>query len=240
MNAIMNRFGYRALVGATTALLAAVTVSAASAQTTYFACRVPGVNIIYIRGNLVSDPCIDAAHVQFQWTDGGAPGANSVNSAAIIDGTIAVADHGAGSVNSAAIVDGTVAAADLAAGLVAGVEFGKDFANFDPTTTATTATSLSLSHPASGFIVAHALGQVLCSADASVLLGISNNTTAVDFWTNYVGYTGNYTFVHKQDVFPVTGAGTATVNFNVQISGADNCTYFRALNFDAIYVPVRY
>jgi hypothetical protein len=246
-------------VGALAALLAAGFAAPASAQT-FEACRVPAVGVIYMI-NVGDAPtaCLDPSHVQFTWTEGGAPPSNSVTSAmivdgtlaavdhafssvsspAIVDGSVALVDHAAGSVNSATIVDGSVAAADLAAGLVVGVEFGKDFAFFDPTTTATTAASLSLSHPASGYIVAHALGQVSCSVDTSVLLGVSNGTTAIDGWTNIAPVTGNFSFVYKQDVFAVTGAGTATVNFNVQL-GADNCTYFRAINFDAIYVPARY
>lgn len=111
----MNRLGYRALLGATTALLAGVYAPAASAQTTYYACRVPGVNVIYLR-SAGADPCLDAAHVQFQWAEGGAPGANTVNSAAIIDGTIAAADIGTDAVGADELAAAAILNADLGSG----------------------------------------------------------------------------------------------------------------------------
>lgn len=120
----MNRFGLHALVGAVTLLLAAVFAPAASAQTTYFACRVPGVGVIYIRGTVVTDPCLDPAHVQFQWSEGGAPPANSVTSAMIVDGTITAADIAnttitgpklaAGAVGSTEVLDNSLGQADIA------------------------------------------------------------------------------------------------------------------------------
>jgi hypothetical protein len=48
-----------------------------------------------------------------------------------------------------------------------------------------------------------------------------------------------YTMVVKQEVIPVTGAGTANLNANIRMF-TDNCTFFHVINFDAIYVPARY
>jgi hypothetical protein len=169
--------------------------------------------------------------------------ADAITSAKILNGTITGADLAASAVGSTEILDGSIAAVDLAAGAVLepGVEFVAGAVNIDPAIAASTAASLSVSHPGTGYIVAHAIGQIQCSAAQNITLGITNNTSSTDGWV-YGVPTGvaNYTMVHKQEVIPVTGAGTATINFNVATSSVDNCTYFRAINFDAVYVPVRY
>jgi hypothetical protein len=61
-------------VAAVLTALVSVDGSAASGQT-FRACRVPGVGAIYMIG-VAGAPtaCLDAAHVEFQWTEGGGPG----------------------------------------------------------------------------------------------------------------------------------------------------------------------
>ncbi len=196
--------------------------------------------------------CLDAAHVQFSWTEGAAPADSSVTtaklatgavtSAKIADGTIVTADLASGSVTSTQILDGTILAGDLAASavLAPGVEFAAPFF-FDPTAVPTTAQSLSVSHPGSGYLVAMASGQINCTAATYVLLGITSTGTGNDGYLYQVPAVGVgvYTMVHKQEVIAVTGAGTTTLNFNLDLS-ADNCTGFRTINFRAVYVPNRY
>jgi len=113
---------------ATAALFAAVFAPGASAQTTFTACRVPAVGVIYLLA-APADPCLDAAHVKFSWTEGGAPGANSVNSAAIIDGTIVAADVGADALTAATIATDAIGAAELAATAVTNTDLGTGTAN---------------------------------------------------------------------------------------------------------------
>ncbi len=113
----MNRMYARFLVGAAVTHFAAA--GPASAQTTFNACRVPAVGVIYMVG-VTGAPtaCLDASHIAFSWTEGGAPADNSITSAKILDGTIAAADHATGSVTTTQILDGTIAAADHATGSV--------------------------------------------------------------------------------------------------------------------------
>ena len=86
----MNRMGYRALVGVATALLAAVYAPAVMAQTTFTACRVPAVGVLYLLNDAL-DPCLDAAHVKFSWTDGGAPPDGSITTAKIANSAVTIA-----------------------------------------------------------------------------------------------------------------------------------------------------
>jgi hypothetical protein len=68
---------------------------------------------------------------------------------------------------------------------------------------------------------------------------IATGTTLTESWT-FNPPIGGFTWVDRQEVFPVGGAGTTTLNFLLELFSADNCTYFRALDFTAIWVPVRY
>lgn len=100
------------LLGASVALLVAGFAAPASAQT-FQACRVPAVGVIYMI-NVGDAPtaCLDPSHVQFSWTEGGAPA----------DGTITTVKLADNAVTSVKIADGAVAGADLADGGVATVD----------------------------------------------------------------------------------------------------------------------
>jgi hypothetical protein len=127
MKTTMNRMGYRALLSAAAALVAVSHATPVAAQTTFWACRVPAVGVLYMIADSAAI-CLDGAHVKFSWTDGGAPPDGSITSAKLADGavtnskiadgavnTVRIAD---GSVNSAKLVDAGVATADLANGAV--------------------------------------------------------------------------------------------------------------------------
>jgi hypothetical protein len=218
-------------MGVAIAVLATGYATPVAAQTTFWACRVPAVGVLYIIADAAA-LCLDAGHVKFSWTDGGAPADGSITTAKLADNAV----------TSAKIANGTIAAADLAAGLVPGVEYAVDFTNIDPTTAATTAGSISLSHPASGFIFASGSAQIQCSASTVTTIGISNGGTGTEAWSYSAPSpaVGTYSYMFSHAVLPVTGAATATVNFNVQLFGTDNCTYFRVTNLQALYVPARY
>lgn len=105
----MNRMHFRFLIGAALVGLLGVTPSAGSAQTTFTACRVPVVGVLYLLA-APADPCLDAAHVKFSWTDGGAPADGSITSAKIADGTIAAVDIANSSITSAKVDTNTIQA----------------------------------------------------------------------------------------------------------------------------------
>ena len=123
----MNRLHARFLIGASFVCLLGVAPSAGSAQTTFTACRVPVVGVLYLLA-APADPCLDAAHVKFSWTDGGAPADGSITSAKIADGTIVAADIAVDGVTGAAIapaavgsteiLDGSIQTADVANGAI--------------------------------------------------------------------------------------------------------------------------
>jgi len=120
--------GYRVLMGAATALLAATYAAPAAAQTTFWACRVPAVGVLYMIADGAAN-CLDGAHVKFSWTDGGAPGANSVTSAMIVDGTITAADVATDALTAASIANDAIGAAELAATAVTNSDLGSGTAS---------------------------------------------------------------------------------------------------------------
>lgn len=112
----MKKLSPRALPTVVTMLLAiSLGAPEIEAQTTFTACRVPDVGAIYMIGvSGAPSACLDAAHIEFSWTEGGGTlSEGSVTTTEIADGTIATVDIGAGAVTSAEIADGTVAAADV-------------------------------------------------------------------------------------------------------------------------------
>jgi hypothetical protein len=97
----MYRF---ASIAAVLLMLLSFGETAVSAQTTFNACRVPGVGAIYMVGVAgAPSACLDASHVAFSWTEGGAPADGSIT-------TVKLAD---GAVTSAKIADGTITVADV-------------------------------------------------------------------------------------------------------------------------------
>jgi len=74
-----------------------------SAQTTYYACRVPSVGAIYMVADAVA-PCLDAAHVKFSWEESGT----------VADGSITTAKLADQAVTTAKLADGSATVAKLA------------------------------------------------------------------------------------------------------------------------------
>src|SRR5688572_23333425 len=97
--------------------LALATTGSVSAQTSPFtACRVPGVNVIYMIdfGSGSPTACLDPAHVQFTWTEGGAPGPGSVTTAMLADGAVTTAKLAASV--TFPLADGSITTVKLANG----------------------------------------------------------------------------------------------------------------------------
>lgn len=100
----MRRTSIVILVNAAALGLGAASASQAAAQTTFRACRVPSVGVIYMIGvSGAPTSCLDASHVEFSWTEGSAPADGSVTTAKLADGAV----------TSAKIADGTVVLADV-------------------------------------------------------------------------------------------------------------------------------
>jgi len=132
----MNTPTLRGLVVA--ALVTLVVPSASDAQT-FEACRVPSVGVIYMI-NVGDAPaaCLDPSHVQFSWTEGGAPADGSITTAKLADGAV----------TSAKIADGVVSEADLAANSVGASELGLEVVTLDATNIQALFSNLTASCPA--------------------------------------------------------------------------------------------
>jgi hypothetical protein len=119
----------RSLFGA--AIIIALVQSPVAAQTTFRACRVPDVGVIYMIG-MSGGPnaCLDASHVEFQWTEGGTIADGSITTALLADGAVTQAKLDAGvtlplatsSVGTAQLADDAVTASKIADGAIATAE----------------------------------------------------------------------------------------------------------------------
>lgn len=95
--------------GVAPALLPPASGGLEAQEVTYRACRVPGVGAIYMIGmeGLPSE-CLSTEHVEFSWTEGGAPADGSVTTSTLADGAV----------TTAKIADGAVTMPKLASGAV--------------------------------------------------------------------------------------------------------------------------
>src|SRR2546425_1834994 len=103
--------------------------AATQTPTTFYACYVPSVGAMYmIKLAGLPTACLSTAHVQIDWTEGGAVPDGSITTPKLADRAVTTAklDNAAvtltklatNSVGSAQIVDDAVGSADIAAGAV--------------------------------------------------------------------------------------------------------------------------
>jgi hypothetical protein len=222
MNATMNRMRHFALVGALAAALTTSDASPVAAQTTFWACRVPAVGVLYMIADAAAN-CLDGTHVKFSWTDGGAPGANTVNSAAIIDATLATGDHGVGSVNSAAIVDATIATADIANAAVTTAKLAAPAAavqansvgNTNITAVLASMGSVTIVAPTAGRVLVYAVGNgYVSNTDTLVEFGIGTSATTMTGTPSYGGFLNSA--ASTSFYFPVAAMETYNVSAGSQ------------------------
>jgi hypothetical protein len=82
---------------------------------------VPAVGVIYMI-NVGDAPaaCLDPSHVQFSWTEGGAPADGSITTAKLADGAVTTVKLADGAVTTVKLANGSVTAAKLASGILPG------------------------------------------------------------------------------------------------------------------------
>ena len=222
-----------AFVLAALALGLAVDGGSVSAQT-FEACRVPSVGVIYMI-NVGDAPtaCLDPSHVEFSWTEGGAP-----------------AD---GSITTAKLADGAVTPAKIEAGaLTRWKSAGYGLVSLNSTSgTTTNLASLSVNAPVAGFVYVNSSGY--CNTTP----GVSQFQTNVGWGTAattqpsvaggaaYIMHpAGSPAGVGAQvpyasaEVFSVA-AGTTTFYFNAHnfSGGGSSCAGTNVLMFSATQLP---
>ena len=159
-------------------------------------------------------------------------------------GTSELADNSVGSAN---VIDGSITGADVAdSGLTSadmanepGVEYTNFLTNFDPTATQTSAASVNVAWPASGFVVAMASVQHNCSAGTNVVLQLRFNGSTTTDWVNYAGADGYQIAPMVNNTFSVGGTGSSNLELLVSVS-PDTCSHMRVLSLVGMYFPTRY
>jgi hypothetical protein len=176
----MNRIISRTLTGAAALLLFAFAPHPAFSQTTYYACRVPGVNAIYmIKFSGGPTACLDASHVEFSWTEGGAVADGSITTAKLADAAVTGPKIATDAVTSSAILDGDVTSADIADGTITATDMATGAVGSDQIADGAVGTAdLAGSAVTSAKIAAGAVG----SAEVS-----DNSLTAADLAAGSVG-----------------------------------------------------
>lgn len=190
----MKRMNSRLLFGAAIAALLAVDPTAGVAQTTFQACRIPNVGAIYMI-NVAGAPaaCLDASHVAFSWTEGGAPADGSVTTAKLADGAV----------TSLKVADGTIGVADIATDGVGAAEIVADAVG----TSEIAANGVGTAEIADGAVTQAKL-------DAGVSLGFTTVTARIGTGTSLPA--GSSTFISSVCLAGevVTGGGAVNVNAN--------------------------
>ncbi len=225
----MNRIGSGVLLGVAIAAVVGLDARAVDAQTTFQACRVPGVGAIYMI-NVAGAPsaCLDAAHVAFSWTEGGAPADGSVTTAKIANGAVTTAKLAV-----PPKVAYTIGASSSLTLIATRVNLG----------------SVAITVGGAGSIVVTAAGTLEASAGncAYVYYGISETSTGVpnnrESYMNRGDYgaTGVHTFGYQAMssvyVDTVTAAGTYTYYFvATDFGAAGNCDAYNN-GITAIFIP---
>lgn len=204
------------------------------AAQTFEACRVPSVGVIYMI-NVGDAPaaCLDPSHVQFTWTEGGAP-----------------AD---GSITTAKLADAAVTAAKIAGGaVVQWKSAGYGLVNLNTTASTTTNfTSLSVNAPVAGFVYVNSSGYCNTSPGASQFqmnVGWATAATTQPSVAGGAAYilhpAGSPAGVGAQvpyasaEVFSVS-AGSTTFYFNAHnfAGGSASCAGTNLLMFSAAQLP---
>lgn len=187
----MNRTIARSLIGAAVALAAALAPSQASAQTTFTACRVPDVGAIYMIG-VAGAPteCLDASHVEFSWTEGGAAALadGSITTEKLADGAVTSAKLASGAVGSAQVLDNSLTSADFAAGAVGQIRTTDIGAVSNLPTTATNLGSISVTAPKAGTVLVALTGSaIFFGENTRIVVGLGTTAGSLNLHQLNVG-----------------------------------------------------
>jgi hypothetical protein len=190
------------VIAAALALGLAVDASPVAAQT-FEACRVPSVGVIYMI-NVGDAPtaCLDPSHVQFSWTEGGAPPDGSVTTAKLADAAV----------TPAKLVAGIVPGGNLPSGSTIRGFWGQGF-------TADAAGEFAETYIAFGWTLASAPTahfMALGSAPTAACPGSSTNPLALP--GNLCVYEDNTGNMNGKAVCS-SGTCTAATRFGAQIRG---------------------
>ena len=171
----MDRIVTKCLFGVLAAVALAVAASPADAQTTYYACRIPPVNAIYMVD--AATACLNASHVKFSWEEGGTIADGSITTTMLADGAVTAAKLdpgitlgiGAGAVGTVELADAAVTGAKIEAGAVGNGHLAADAVESDIILDGTIATA----DLADGSVTSAKLG-----ANAVTTANIVNGTIA--------------------------------------------------------------
>ncbi|MGE0160132.1 MAG: hypothetical protein AB7T31_12045 [Gemmatimonadales bacterium] len=216
-----------AMAAAALAIGLAVDGAPALAQTTFQACRVPSVGVIYMI-NVGDAPtaCLDASHVQFSWTEGGAPA----------DGSITTAKLANNAVTTAKLAVPPRAAAT--AGTSVAVTLTSTFASLG---------NVAITVGGAGSIVVHAAGTTEVSASncSYMYYGIAESPTGTPTSTGFLnradfGATGvanfGYSAMNAVYLDTVAAPGTYTYYFVARASSGTTCDAYNN-GITAIFIP---
>jgi len=181
---------------------------------TFEACRVPSVGVIYMI-NVGDAPtaCLDPSHVQFTWTEGGAPADGSITTAKLADGAVAAAKLADGAVTAPKLASGILPGGNLPSGSTIRGFWGQGWTADAPSEFAETYIAFGwtlASAPTAHFMANGSAPTAACPGSAANPLALAGNLCV------YEDNTGNTT----NKAVCSSGSCPAATRFGAQIRGS--------------------